>query len=93
MFGGLAIVLFFVTIVNSDVLLPLNKLWMQFGLALGLVVNPILMAIIFFVIFSPVGIFARLAGRDELRLRTKNLGSYWIWRDAEAQKTSFKNQF
>jgi len=35
-------------LINSKVLTPLNKLWFKFGIALGAVVAPIVMGIIFF---------------------------------------------
>ena len=60
-----------VTIINADALLPLNKLWMKFGILLGKIVSPIIMGIIFFGIFTPIAILMRLSGRDELRLRLK----------------------
>ena len=54
-----------ITIINADVLLPLNKLWMKFGILLGMIVNPIIMGIIFFGIFTPIVIIKCVFGRDE----------------------------
>ena len=44
----LSLLMFFVTIVKDDLLLPLNKLWMEIGIMIGKIVSPVLMAIIFF---------------------------------------------
>ena len=71
-FGVISLVLFLVTLIQADFLLPFNKLWMKFGLLLGMIVNPIVMGVIFFGIFTPVAIFTRFLGRDELRLKFKN---------------------
>ena len=43
--GGIFLI---VTIINADTLLPLNKLWMKFGILLGMIISPIIMGIIFF---------------------------------------------
>ena len=69
--GAIFGIFLIITITNADALLPLNKLWMKFGILLGMIISPIIMGIIFFVIFTPIAILMRLSGRDELRLRFK----------------------
>jgi len=91
--GGLGVAFLIITLVNSEVLLPLNKLWMKFGLILGMIVSPVMMGVIFFVIFTPIAISMRLCGRDVLRLRLKKKSSHWVSRETEAQSGTFKNQF
>ena len=64
------------------VLRPLNRAWLKFGLLLGRVVNPIVMAVIFYLVITPVGLVVRLLGKDPLRLRLdREAKSYWIERD------------
>ena len=82
-----------ITIINAKILLPLNKLWMKFGILLGMIVSPIIMGIIYFVIFTPIAIIMRLSGRDELRLRLKKQKTHWINRKTLNEVDSFKNQF
>ena len=82
-----------ITIINADALLPLNKLWMKFGILLGKIVSPIIMGIIFFGIFTPIAILMRFSGRDELRLRFKKKKTHWINRKAFNVFDSFKKQF
>jgi len=74
-------------------LTPFNKLWMRLGLLLGLIISPLVIGMIFFVLFVPIGILMRLFGRDELRLKSKAGGSYWIRRETQAQTVLFKLQF
>jgi len=81
------------TLIKADLLRPLNKLWMRVGLLLGMIVSPIVLGIIFFIMFTPIALAMRLLRRDELRLRFKNKSSYWIKREAPLQPESFKNQF
>ena len=82
-----------VTVAKADILLPLNKLWMRFGLLLGMIVSPIVIGIIFFGLFTPIAILMRLSGRDELRLRFSHKISHWITRSEPIKSESFKHQF
>ena len=95
LFFGFSLLFLFITLVKADTLLPLNKLWMQFGFLLGMIVSPIVLGIIFFGLFTPIGIVMRLFGRDELRLKfKKKKQSYWIVRGSVTnQEDNFKNQF
>ena len=82
-----------VTLINSEVLLPLNKLWIRLGILLGTIVSPIVLGIIFFGLFTPVAILMRLIGRDELMLKFTRKISHWVKRDEPITSESFKNQF
>jgi hypothetical protein len=82
-----------VTVVRADFLLPLNKLWMRFGLFLGMIINPIVLGVLFFGVFTPIAFVMRLRGRDELRLKFKKETSYWISRNEPIKAESFKQQF
>ena len=88
-----ALVFLLITLIKSDAFLPLNKLWMRFGLLLGMVVSPIVLGIIFFGLFTPIAILMRLSGRDELRLKFAQKVSHWISREELIKSESFKHQF
>ena len=92
-FGSLAMLFLLVTIAKDDVLLPLNKLWMRIGLLLGMIVSPIVLGLIFFVLFTPIALIMRVIGRDELRLRLSEKESHWIERGTATQTDSIKYQF
>lgn len=92
-FAVLSGLFFHATLIKADALLPLNNLWMRFGLLLGMIVSPVVLGLIFFVLFTPIAFFMRLFGRDELRLRFREKTSHWIKREAPAKSDSFKHQF
>jgi Saxitoxin biosynthesis operon protein SxtJ len=78
-FAGLSALTLVVSLVAPQLLHPLNRAWMAFGLLLGRIITPIVLGLMFFVIFTPVGILMRLFGRDALRLKlSTDLGSYWV---------------
>jgi len=92
-FAALSVLFIMISVFKANLLLPLNKLWMRFGLLLGKIVSPLVLGIIFFLLFTPIAVIMRLSWRDELRLRFKRKDSYWITREISMQSTSFKNQF
>ena len=92
-FVAAALAFLLVTLIKSDALLPLNKLWMRFGLLLGVIVNQIVLGVIFFGLFTPIAILMRLSGRDELRLKYAQKASHWISRGEPIKSESFKRQF
>jgi len=91
--GLCSIVFFIITFFKADILMPLNKLWMTFGLFLGMIISPIVMGLIFFLIFTPIGILMKLFGRDELLLKFKMKPSYWSKRKEDIYSNSFSKQF
>ena len=92
-FAAISTFFFLVTLVKTDLLLPFNKLWMRFGLLLGMIISPIVLGTIFFGIFAPVSFLMRLYGRDELQLKFKEKTTHWISCDKKIQADSFKLQF
>lgn len=73
----------------------LNHIWSQFGLILSRVVNPIVMAFLFFTTVLPIGLVMRAFGRDALRLkRDEKAASYWILREPPGPSPeTMKHQF
>jgi len=76
-------------------LAPLNRLWFRFGLVLHAIVNPVVMALLFYGAVVPTGLVMRLLGRDLIRLkRNPNADSYWIVRTPPGPAPeSLKDQF
>ncbi len=87
------IIFLITTLFKSDLLLPLNKTWMKFGLFLGIIISPIVMGFIFFGLITPYGIIMRVMGRDELRLRRISKESYWVRRLQSSLHINFKKQY
>ena len=90
---AIALVFLLITLLKSETLLPLNKLWMRFGLLLGMIVSPIVLGIIFFGLFTPIAMLMRIIGRDELKLKLSQRESNWITRSEAIESESFKQQF
>ena len=92
-FGALSLIFFIIIVVKDTILFPLNKLWMRFGLFIGMVVSSLVLGIIFFGLFTPIAFVSRLIGRDELRMKLSKKSSHWILRGEPIKSESFKYQF
>ena len=87
-----SIIFFFLAFIAPKVLVFPNKLWFKFGLLLGSIVAPIVMAFVYFVTVLPTGLIMRLLGKDLLKQKLdKNAKSYWFKRSEPMG--SMKNQF
>ena len=68
-----------------------DKAQSKFGEFLGSIIAPIIMAIIFFFLVTPLSFLVKLFGKDILRIKYSNKNSYWIKR--EKNIGSMKRQF
>jgi len=59
---------------------PLNRAWMQLGLLLAKLTNPVLLLLIYITTIVPIGLWMRACGKDPLRLKRTNNSTYWIAR-------------
>jgi len=76
---GVAVVFAIIAIWKPALLAVPNRLWFKLGLLLGKVVSPVALGILFYCVIAPIGVLARLAGKDPLRLKLDSgANSYWI---------------
>ena len=62
-----------ITIIRPSLFTFINKLWIKLGFMLGRVISPFVMAFIFFVIVTPIGILLRIFQKDVMRLKKKKI--------------------
>ena len=85
------IFLIFAFFLSSLLSIP-KRFWMKFGEIIGLIITPIILSIIYFMIFLPISIILKLLGIKTLSNEfNKNARSYWIERSENPQ--SMKKQF
>lgn len=72
--GGVVFALSFI----PPVARVLYILWMGLGITMGLVTSPIILALVFLVLITPVGLFFKLIQRDTMKRKMdKGAASYW----------------
>jgi hypothetical protein len=70
--------------------------WMALAFLLGFVVSNILLTLLFFLAITPIGLIARLFGRDFLSLKLdRTAPTYWVRREHAVPKppTEYERQF
>lgn len=74
---------------------PFHKVWMSLSILMGWVMTRIILIILFYGILTPIGLIARLCGKDFLDIKIdKNVNSYWVLRTTAAcDKKSYEHQF
>ena len=71
-----------IALLRPSALRPANILWTKLGTLLHHLVSPIVMALLFYGVFTPMGWIARMLGKDLLRLHfDPQAPTYWIVRD------------
>ena len=81
-------------VIAPDLLTRFNRFWMSLGYYFGKVFAPIEMAIIFFLMFTPIALVMRLLRRDSLLIRKNKVNSYWKVRETpQISADSFRNQY
>ena len=78
---SIALIFLVLGLLNSKILSPLNKAWIKLGEILGRIVAPVVMAIVYFLILTPISLLVRLFGKDLIGMKfSNNIKSYWIKR-------------
>ncbi|PKN20260.1 MAG: hypothetical protein CVU71_00225 [Deltaproteobacteria bacterium HGW-Deltaproteobacteria-6] len=77
------------------VLKPVYKAWMALAVVMGFIMTKVIMAFIFFLIVTPIGLIARLTGKKFLDMKLdKTAKSYWMPRaKTQMVKSDYERQF
>ncbi|TXL72084.1 hypothetical protein FHP25_27040 [Vineibacter terrae] len=92
---GLAALFGVVAMAAPRALGPLNWVWKHLGLLMSKVMNPIILAIMFYGVMLPIGLLMRWRGKDLLRLKLDRAApSYWIERQPPGPSPeTMRNQY
>jgi len=94
-FLGCSIIFTFVTAYNKEALKPAYLGWMKIAHCIGTVVTFIILTLVFFLVFTPLGLLFRLMGKDFLSRRfDPNAKTYWEQRSRVLfDKQRYQKQF
>ena len=60
------------------ILKPIYLVWMYFATILGWIMTRLILALVFYLIVSPIGVFGRIFGKEFLALKKNKMNkSYW----------------
>jgi hypothetical protein len=82
-----------VTLAAPQMLAVPNRLWLRFGALLHRIVSPVVLAIMFYLVITPMGVVMRALGKNSLQLRrSASCESYWIRREPPGPEPSSMSQ-
>ena len=62
-----------------QILRPIEKVWMKLAMAIGAVMNRVILTLTYFLAITPLGLFLRLTGKDLLQIKfDESKESYWV---------------
>lgn len=89
---ALGVLFILISILKPAIFRVPNRIWFKFGLLLNRIISPLILALLFYFVFTPMGLALRLFKKDILNLKiNKSLSTYWI--ESESQIGSMKDQF
>ena len=78
---------FAVGLTKTKAALPCYLLWMGLVWIISTALGTLAMAIVFFGVVTPIGLVARLSGRDRLQLRHPASSTATLWQDCPSRRT------
>ena len=73
-------------------LVAVERAWMGLAELMSKVTTPIFLGIVYYLVFTPIGMVMRLAGRQPMNRVDVN-GSFWISRDPQAAQSDLRRLF
>lgn len=91
---GAAVLAVGLSLLAPQSLRPVYCVFMALAFPIGWVVSHVLLAVVFYAVFTPVGLCMRLFGRDPMHRRfDPNAESYWVPRRGEKSRNDYFRQF
>ena len=81
--------------VHTEILKPLNRVWMGLAIVLGFIMSRIILTILFYLVLTPIGLLAKLFGKKFMNLKCdKSTETYWEKRQIkEKNNLDYERQF
>ncbi len=75
-------------------LLPLYRAWAKFAAALAWFNTRLLLALVFYLIITPMGLTMKITGSDPMKRKIdKDAKSYWVKRDKNNDLSRYEKQY
>ena len=92
--AGASALLGLLGLLKPNALQPIFTAWMTVAFPVGWLVSRLLLATLYYAVFTPIGVFFRLRHRDVLRIRHKSsVGSYWTVKPGRSDVSDYLRQF
>ncbi len=78
---------------GTKLALPFYWFWIGIAFILGNIMSRIVITLIYYGVITPMGLVARLSGRDKLQLKKRAVQSYWQDISLPSDPEKYKRQF
>ena len=73
---------------------PIYLAWIHLAVPIGWVISHVAMALIYYLVFTPIGLIMRLFGRDPMERRfDRSAASYWVEHNPAGEPGRYFRQF
>jgi len=69
---AVSLTFFLISFLKPSLFKPFNNAWIKLGELLGRIIAPIVMAIVYFLILTPISLLVRLFGKDLIGMKFSN---------------------
>ena len=93
--GGAGLLILLLSLVAPAILVPGYRAWMVFARAIGWFNARAVLFVLFYGVFTPVGLFMRLIGRDVLNRKFESdQATFWVPKEERKRSADrYKHQF
>lgn len=93
-FGIIGIIMIGAGIFYPSILFSIQKIWMMLSIILGWIMTRIILILLYFLVFTPIGIISKLFRKKYLSLKRASSESYWQAREkTTSQPENYERQY
>ena len=78
---------------GTRAVLPIYWAWMGIAFVMGNIISRILLALVYYLVVTPIGLLMRCTGRDLLHLKRQAEDTYWVDVTYRTDKNAYERQF
>jgi len=90
---GIGAVVGSIGLTGARIALPFYWAWLGVAFVLGNVMSRVIIALIYFLVFTPMRLLGNLLGRDKLQLKKPQTESYWLDISLPKEIEKYERQF
>ncbi|MCX5908702.1 MAG: SxtJ family membrane protein [Deltaproteobacteria bacterium] len=94
-FLGIGAAFLLIGIIEAGFLRPIYRVWMRLAMLMALIMTHLILAVLYYALFSPAALVMRMLGKDPLKLKVANdAGSFWVKRpQGEFKKERYEKMY
>ena len=92
-FLGIGIVVGAIGLTGTRLALPFYWVWLGIAYVMGNIMSRVIVAAVYFLVFTPMRVLSSLVGRDKLQLKKPQTNSYWLDISLPTEPEKYERQF